>query len=361
MASMKVPALLPTLAITDDAQLAAHISCAFARQGTYLPIIGGPRLTRPDRDAEVTRRNNASARAKPDIILLAGLSADAHDAIMRRFAPRLRSKIKPLARASDLDDFGLEAPRSSPVAWGRDRIGIGLLKALYTRTGIAFSDNPSPTEHVPPKSDHLVICEEGDELSQVIAANYAFALRAGLCLIPETDDTTTEQILEDFYSLYDRGISPADALKQLRTVLRDRCGTIPIPPSGSLTFIANRLPYGFAFPEAPSTHLFKYPDLGIAVINGFAAEQPDTRGTTVAMVVSPDEVDAPEIDAAEKVLVERRAFVRAYRGPAANVRAVAEMVEFFPFHLLIIATHCQGDTRAGDLRWNCQHDDKLAL
>jgi hypothetical protein len=36
---------------------------------------------------------------------------------------------------------------------------------------------------VPPKSNHLVVCEDGDELAQVIAANYAFAMGAGLSAV----------------------------------------------------------------------------------------------------------------------------------------------------------------------------------
>jgi hypothetical protein len=44
---------------------------------------------------------------------------------------------------------------------------------------------------------------------------------------------------------------------------------------GSITFITGGLLLGCSVPEVPSTHLFKYPDLGIAMINGFAAEQSD--------------------------------------------------------------------------------------
>ena len=307
-------------------------------------------MARPDRDAEVVRRINAAGRAKPDHILLAGLTDVSATAIINRFRPRLRSRIKHISSASEIS--GLSAQKSllhsSPILWGRDRIGVGLLKALYARTGISFSDDPSPVEHVPPKSDHLVVCEEADDLSQVIAANYAFALRAGLYLIPETDDRAAEEILEYFYSLHDGDTAPAVTLENLKATLRQRCGAVPIPPSGSLTFVTHKLPYGFAFPEVPSTHLFKYPDLGIAVINGLAAEQPKTRGTTVCVVVSPDSTPAPEIDAAEKLLSERGAYLRAYRGPAADVRAITEMVELFPYDLLIIATHC-GD--APGYRW----------
>ena len=60
-------------------------------------------------------------------------------------------------------------PLHSAITWGRDRVGVGLLKALYARAGISFSDGPSPMENVPPKADQVVVCEEGEALSQVIA------------------------------------------------------------------------------------------------------------------------------------------------------------------------------------------------
>ena len=81
---MKCPTLTPTLVIADDARLAAQISCVLARPGSYVPVVDGPRMTRPDRDAEVIRRNNAAARVKADSIILAGLPDDAASAILGR-------------------------------------------------------------------------------------------------------------------------------------------------------------------------------------------------------------------------------------------------------------------------------------
>ena len=88
--------------------------------------------------------------------------------------------------------------------------------------------------------------------------------------------------------------SQREELERLQRHLRGLCGSIPIPEGGSLTFISRHLPYGFAFAEVPSTHLFTYPDLGIAVINGLAAGQPRSRGVDVAVLVDP-EANAPEM------------------------------------------------------------------
>jgi hypothetical protein len=140
----------------------------------------------------------------------------------------------------------------------RNRIGVGVLKALRSGSDIEFTEEASPIESVAPKSDHLVVCEEGDDPSQVIAANYAFSLRAGLHLIREVSESHSEQILECFYSLYDQAQSPMEALQKLSSQMRALCGEFDIPPAGSITFISGRLLYGFAFPKVPARHLFKY-------------------------------------------------------------------------------------------------------
>jgi hypothetical protein len=356
----KCPLILPTLVIADDARLAAQSSCVLAKRGAYLPVIDGPRLTRHDREAEVIRRNNAAARAKPKSIVFAGLSENSSNALLTHLPMK---RVTSVCTAGDVDGLPRDGNplKSDPLSWGRNRIGIGLLRALRSGTSIVFTDTESPIDSVSSNSGHLVVCEDGNDLSQVIAANYAFALGAGLHIIPEVHQTKTEQILENFYNLYEkdeRAISQTEVLEGLKRELRDLCGPLPIPDRGSVTFITGGLPYGFAFTEAPSTHLFTYPDLGISIIDGLAAEQPGTKGIGVAAIVDPQQTDAPEIDAAIKLLPPRRILVLGYRGPAANVRSVAQMVELLPYDLLIIATHC-GD--ASGFRWTYEYKDSEGI
>jgi hypothetical protein len=355
------PLLSKTFVIADDARLAAQASCLFGQAGTYLPVIDGPRMMRPDRHAEVIRRNNAAGRAKPDRIILAGISDEAHDAMMLGFTAGLRGRMRRITGEADLQTLlpPKVSLRGRPLLWGHDRIGVGLLKAMRARSGIVFSEEPSPIEQVAPKSDHLVVCEDSEELAQVIAANYAFSLGAGLHLIPAIDDPAAEDVLERFYSVMDQQrMAPSVALEELKSLLRARCADIAIPAGGSLTFIIRRLPYGFGFPEVPSTHLFSYPDLGIAILNGFVAEQPRARGVGVAVLVDPGTTLAPDIEAAVKVLPNRGMLARTYEGEAASVRAITEMIELFPYDLLLIATHC-GD--ASGFRWTYEFTDSEGI
>ena len=131
-----------------------------------------------------------------------------------------------------------------------------------------------------------------------------------------------------------------------------------MPDQGSITFITGGLPLGFSVPQVPSTHLFKYPDLGIATINGMAAEQPDRTGIGFVALVDPETTEAQEIGAAERLLPPRGAFIRSYYGQGANVRDVNDMMELFPYDLMIIATHC-GDV-AGH-RWTYEYTDSEGI
>ena len=135
-------------------------------------------------------------------------------------------------------------------------------------------------------------------------------------------------------------------------------GTLPVPDRGSITFITGGLPLGFSVPDTPSTHLFKYPDLGISMINGFAAEQPDRPGIGFVSLVDPETTEAHEIAAAERLLAARGAFIRTYYGAGANVRDVTTMMELLPYDLMIIATHC-GDVDG--FRWTYEFTDSESI
>lgn len=356
--SSDCPAMHRVLVIGDDAHLLAQISSVLARKNWYLPVLDGPRIQRPDSDAEVIRRNNAAARVAPSAIFLAGMADTTCDEFKSHF-PANRcfrvSNVRELRQAP----HGLAMRSWKVLTWGKDRIGVGLLNALRTKSEIEFTDTQSPDGMIFSESDHLVVCEEGDELAQVIAANYAYAIGADLCLVPFVPEEDADRIRETFYSLYDdRENSPTTLLEKLRDELRQRAAAIPENKHRMITFISKALPWGFAFSEVPSSHLFIYPDLGISLINGIAAEQSNAPGIRVAAVIDPNAVDAPEIELAAKFLAKRSVLVRGYRGANATVSEISRMVELLPYDFLLIATHC-GD--ASGWRWTYEFGDSEGI
>jgi hypothetical protein len=343
--------------VADDARLAAKLACVYSQPGCYLPITDAPRMGRPDSHHEVIRRTNAMARTKARGVILAGLGADARQALEKAVPPSMRISLSDEMHLDRLvPELSLSRTRaatSEPLRWGRDHIGIGVLRALYEGRLIEFEDRPSLDEAVPSRSGHLVVCEAGEDLSEVIAAQYAFALQGGLKIIPAIPEEFARASLESLHALYTSG-DPQGAMNAVRQAFRHICDPLAIPEGGSLTFISRHLPLGVAFPEVPSTHLFTYPDLGLAVINGFAAEQAGTPGVNVAVLIDPETTEAAEIDAVATELAARGTFVRVHAGPGAAVAEVSDTVELFPYDLLVFATHC-GD--AAGFRWTYESRD----
>jgi hypothetical protein len=350
------PPIHPNIIVGDDPFLVARLSCALSRKQTYLSVIDGPRMTRLDHTSEVTRRNNAIVRARADKTLLAGVTGAGLKA-MRAALPTRHAEV-----VTDDDVVRLTIDQkvrdNAPLKWGLQAIGLGLLRALNERRLIEFGDYPSPSAPLASRSGHVVVCETGEALSEVIAANYAYSMGAGLHLIGETDEEECKYLLESYYGINQPGVDQGATRQRIQSRMRELCGSLDLAPGGSITFITRRLPFGLAFPELPSTHLFTYPDLGIAVINGFAAEQLGTRGVNVAVLVDPGKVRAPEIDAAARILPSSGMFVRGYKNEGATVRNVTEMVELFPYDLLIFATHC-GD--ASGWRWTYRYIDSEGI
>jgi hypothetical protein len=178
-------------------------------------------------------------------------------------------------------------------------------------------------------------------------------------LIPEPAEGVSEQILERFYTIYDvQDQSPTATLLALRAELRSRSGELSVDGYRCITFITSEIPWGFAYPEVPSTHLFSYPDLGISIINGLLSEQRGAPGIRVAMLVDPGEVEAAEIRLAIQFLRDRAVFISGMNGSGATVYRMTRMVELYPYDFLLVSTHC-GD--APGWRWTYEFVDSEGI
>ena len=177
----RVPALVPTVVIGDDPYLLAELSTILARRRSYLPLLDGPRITRLDADAEVIRRTNTVVRLRPHRVVLAGLPESTSDLIGSKLPRSLTVRVTSTAELPK-SIHGVRV-NASEFQWGKKHIGLGVLRALRGRQKIVFGDFECPADGVGLDSNHIVICEESDEHAQVLAANYAFSLDAGLFVV----------------------------------------------------------------------------------------------------------------------------------------------------------------------------------
>jgi len=267
------PRLSDTLLIGGNPHLLAELSSLLGRAHTYVPVLDGPRMWRNDADFEVTFRNNAAARSKARKFILAGLPEDAAAEFRTRFpAPRtfaLRTTAEALLA-------GVVREKRGTLRASHSRPGPALLAALRGNRALEFDGDVS--EAVVPLDRgrrHLVACEEGDLHAQVVAANYAFAFDADLVLMPKVAEDIAESLLAELYGVYEqRSVSATDAMRDIIAELR-ALSSLEIGQATAITFFTTTLPWGFAYPELPSSHVFNFPSVGLTVLNGIQGlEQP---------------------------------------------------------------------------------------
>ena len=334
---MPPPRFAPLVVVGDDALLLAEITTLVAKRSSYLPVLNGPRLQRPDREHEVIRRSNAIAKVQPQSVIFAGLP----EATCDMFSPFLRDiVVRRVQQADELIAAGIANRRidREPLYWSRTHIGVGVLQALRSRRRISFAEMQPPRTRIDMESSHIVVCEDGDAHAQVTAAAYALSIDAGLCVIPEFPRDEADDILEVLYGLSEQP-GPAARLEDVRGVLRAHVGALDLRRK-TVTFVTAKLPWGLAFPEVPSTHLFRYPDLGIAIVNAVAAEQDDAPGVRSAVVIAPHSADSADAQAALVRLTGIGVLSKALRGRVATVHQASKTITLFPYDLLLIATHC---------------------
>ena len=340
-ANKNVPPLHNTLLIAEDPYLTASVCSVLSIRKKYLPVIDFPRLQRNDYEAEITRRNNSAARLQPKIIIMVSPTEDIRKSFQKYFSPEVVEYIY------SLDD--LKNTKAAPQTWHKDilhwernNIGVGLLNALNQKKQIVFTDQDKSISATENHSEHLVVVEEGNLLSEVIAANYAYSIGADICSIPEVSEDDADIICERFYSssTSSRFINQSEELGNLKNELRSLSSTIPLDNRKILTFITRSVPWGFAYPEVPSTHIYSYPEMGLSLINAFVAEQPNSNGLSLALMIDPKTVSMSEVDSIRKTFRNRRISQKILKGPGATVYNVTRNIALLPYDLLLISTHC---------------------
>lgn len=361
--NQECPSFERACCIGDDPILIGEISSLYNKGKHYFSVMDEPRLQREDAQNEVIRRNNSIARTRPELIIYAGLS----EGSKREFSSRLPGKLVLEVNSTEEIDSKLSTRVCFPTEvlhWGQQRLAIGLLLAKQTgrRLKIDLEESP-PTLGIPGPSGHVVVLEDRADIAPIIAANYAYSIGAGLVIIPEVSKDLTDEINEKFYTLYsEEGPEPfEEKMVALRKKLRILVGEIENLEFASLTFVTSGLPFGFAFNEVPSTHIFAYPDMGVHLPNAISEEQAKSPGTRVSLLIEPGDLDNSEIKEISDRLREQGGFVRTLAERSATVLNVKQNIELYPYDLLVISTHA--DETSGRRvtyqftdRDRCQHE-----
>ena len=329
--------------VADDATIAAMFSSLVGEEGEYVSVLPGPRIERPDGHNEVVRRYNSVAKVRPKIVMWAGLSDEAAVAFTSTLTPSAKIK-QPQTLGDTVTAISQERRRglAGEIRCRLAEVGPGLLLAKRERKLLRVDESAPPLpRRDEPLADHVVVLDDHEGLAQVIAANYAYSIGADLVLIPQRDDSLREQVYAEFDELgafrgSERGMRAQNCLKSLQSMLN------PVLCFGQrkfVTFITRGTPYGYFYREAPSTHLFSYPNLGELINAGiyWATAEPSI---SAAVLIDPGHFRQSETPAVAASLVADGVCVFKLLGREANVENMELFLKAFPYDLLFICSHC---------------------
>jgi hypothetical protein len=333
---LAVPAFEKAVLVTDDPLLAARVAALFARPGRYLPVLDGPRMARQDADNEIVRRRNAMVMTGARHVLLGGLSTPASEAMRRGWNT---------CSVSDHYEDHVAALRgvvkrpATALEWGPDNLGVGLYQARLRRQEFCPVLAQSPDSSVVEGGNHLLVaCERGNDLAEVLASNLAFASGASLALFPELSEDERDAWMEEIYALGEGGDVSA-RLGDLAQRARAHLGTLDFAKYGTILFVTAGFPWGIAVAEVATTHMYRYPDFGRAIVEGLWASQKPDRGARTALLIDPQTVEGSEVPVINRALLKNGTLTRVVRGPAATQTRVQCLLDLMPHDVVVISSH----------------------
>lgn len=347
----KVPSICKkAVCITDNPIFAAVISSYFNREDEYFCVVEAPRMARPDVSNEIIRRTNLLARLQPDKVILADVGDNVVIGFLRNIPLERIIRIKSLDEIDPILKavFGIEERKK--LSCKSAQVSSALLIAKLTKKHLQIEEKAKEVDiqevNSRIESEHVVVADDMRWVSPVIAANYAFSIGSKLIFFPETDKDDIEIIYDDIaYSRY--YAKSARGKISTRSLVSQQYTYESYLPSGKIdasfaTFITKGIPYGYFFPDIPTTHLFSYPDLGITILNSIHIIG-NMQGTKSALLVDPGifpkEWGETETGFVSNELSKRGIFVKELRGKEAMVYKTSLFLQWYPYDLLYICSH----------------------
>lgn len=333
---LTTPSFETSVLVSDDPLLAARVSALFARPGRYFPVLDGPRMSRDDADNESVRRRNAMVNTSARYVLMGGLTPSAINAM----SPGWRN-----CTVSDQYEDHVRALRgvvkrpAQGLRWGTENLGIGIFQARLARKELQPDLSASPSLDIVEAGTHLLVaCERGDPHAEVVASNLAFACGASLAVFSELSEDDRETWLEELYALGEGG-NVTGRFGELAQRARVHLGQIPFANYKAVLFVTAGFPWGIALPEVATTHMYRYPDFGRAVIEGLWAAQTANRSSRTALLIDPQTVNGSEIGSINQALLKNGTLTRVVRGPAATKTRVQFLLDLMPHDIIVLSSH----------------------
>lgn len=157
-------------------------------------------------------------------------------------------------------------------------------------------------------------------------------------MFTELAESDRENWLEEIYALGEGG-DLTGRFSGLAQRARAHLGQLDFSRFKTVLFVTAGFPWGIAVPEVTTTHMYRYPDFGRAVIEGMWASQKTDRSARTALLIDPQTVEGSEIPAINQALLKNGTLTRVVRGPAATQTRVQFLLDLLPHDVIVLSTH----------------------
>jgi hypothetical protein len=287
-------------------------------------------------DRVATSINNALVKIQPETIVFLGLT-EIESGYLRAHLPN--EKIVEANAASDLSSLLHINPQfSGDLSCKPKEVTRGLVKARLEKKRLVFDD---AAESLPLIYRHggkgLIALEEDGDLHDVAAINLALSCDLDVVLLPPIEKMELKPLSRDLHEWSENASHHAyqSWKRRARIALRN----IDINAYRFATFFTTGFPYGlFIGNHIPCSHVLKYLDSGVAIVNAITQEhEPTTFGS--ALLFSP-QLFSPEETTDISAIVSRCGYrPKMLLGAEATVGNLSNFGAHYPYDLLHICSH----------------------
>lgn len=352
MKNIKTPELeTRAVCVTNNLRLGVLISSYFNDPNKYFAIFKFPEVN-AFHDAEanfsddgfISRMigretgvliNNAIARIKPDYIILAGL-----DEMQKSFLDLLPSKrVINIGLQDNLEEKlkFLGKKFEGEIRYNENNILDCLIEAKRTNRRLIYTKD-SETVNITTSGDKcgVVVIENKNDISSVIATNYALAVNAEIFLVEGIDREDVNDIQRNIYKW--RENRDYNAYNKIEDAINKRVKNIDFSKFKYATFFTEGLPYSLILKNIiPMSYVNRSLREDFFIFNNIFYEHIDSFDS--AVIFSPEEFSDEETQDLIKQLKFENFFIKELINTNATVDNFDKYVGNYPYDILHICSH----------------------
>ncbi|WP_372947816.1 hypothetical protein [Mariniphaga sp.] len=213
---------------------------------------------------------------------------------------------------------------------------FGLYDALMSNSILRIDENAEPLNISLGDSEGLIVIEDTDTISSVIATNYAVSINASVRYVAALEEEIPNKIL---YLIEEWKKGNADSYKELEAIIYPRLEGINFSNFKFGTFFTEGVPYSLFLKNIiPFTYVHLHLHVDLFIFNNIYKEHQDSTGSSV--IFSPLEFGYNEETSFVVEQFDKANFhVTSLIGKNASAYNLHKFIQDYPFDLLHICSH----------------------